>query len=92
VSITAGEARERQNIANCEKWDPYAGRYGSKSEFGAHMAHKGQKLPKTPREIAKNRQKEHLDGRPPGIEPDVGVEPTTLRFQLLKSLTLYRLS
>ena len=29
-----------------------------------------------------------------GIEPDVGVEPTTLRFleMLLKSLTLYRLS
>jgi len=29
-----------------------------------------------------------------GIEPDVGVEPTTLRFRdlSLKSLTLYRLS
>ena len=38
----------------------------------------------------KNRKKE---ASLPGIEPDVGVEPTTLRLELLdKSLTLYRLS
>ena len=39
------------------------------------------------------RQKERVTLRT-GIEPDVGVEPTTLRFRdlSLKSLTLYRLS
>ena len=43
------------------------------------------------KEQQKDEMTKNKGNLPPGIEPDVGVEPTTLRCPH-KSLTLYRLS